>query len=163
MQGSAFFCKRKKGSRVLLCSLQKNETFSAFFYVLCKRILHSCIVILGFISRQKLKKRTEKHFAFFKRMEKNGTFRMEKNAVPNPGISSFYFRGHTVSIHLSYEAYVIRIVVPTFTTSVYKLVPEVDLTKYLTSPLVVLLTIKMAGQSETNRIILMCCIYKVQG
>ena len=62
MQGSAFFCKRKKGSRVLLRSLQKNETFSVFFYVLCKRMLHSlhsCIVILGFISRQKLKKRTE--------------------------------------------------------------------------------------------------------
>ena len=27
----------------------------------------------------------EKNFAFFKRTEKNGMFRMEKNAVPNPG------------------------------------------------------------------------------
>ena len=26
----------------------------------------------------------EKNVAFFKRTEKNGTFRMEKNAVPNP-------------------------------------------------------------------------------
>ena len=40
---------------------------------------------MGFISRQKLKKRTEKNVAFFKRTEKNGTFRMEKNAVPNTG------------------------------------------------------------------------------
>ena len=36
-QCSAFFCKRTKHSRVLLCSLQKNETFSAFFYILCKK------------------------------------------------------------------------------------------------------------------------------
>ena len=41
-------------------------------------------VLLGFISRQKLKKRMEKNVAFFKRMEKNGTFRMEKNVEPNP-------------------------------------------------------------------------------
>ena len=27
----------------------------------------------------------EKNVAFFKRTEKNGTFRTEKNAVPNPG------------------------------------------------------------------------------
>ena len=39
---------------------------------------------MGFISSQKLKKRTEKNVAFFKRTEKNGTFRTEKNAVPNP-------------------------------------------------------------------------------
>ena len=40
-QHSAFFCKRTKRSCVLLCSLQKNKTFSAFFYVLCKRTLRS--------------------------------------------------------------------------------------------------------------------------
>ena len=47
--------------------------------------LRSFTFFLGFISRQKLKKRTEKNVAFFKRMEKNGTFRTKKNAVPNPG------------------------------------------------------------------------------
>ena len=39
---------------------------------------------MGFISRQQLKKRTQKNVAFFKRTEKNGAFRTEKNAVPNP-------------------------------------------------------------------------------
>ena len=34
----------------------------------------------------KLKKRMQKKVAFFKRTEKNGAFRTEKNAVPNPGI-----------------------------------------------------------------------------
>ena len=43
-----------------------------------------CIVLQGFISCQKLKKRTEKNVVFFKRTEKNGTFRTEKNTVPNP-------------------------------------------------------------------------------
>ena len=52
---------------VLLRSLQMNVTFCAFFYVLCKRTLHSLrsftflrkerIVLLGLISRQKLEKR----------------------------------------------------------------------------------------------------------
>ena len=28
----------------------------------------------------------EKNVAFFKRMEKNGTFRTEKNEVPNPAL-----------------------------------------------------------------------------
>ena len=37
----AFFWKRTKRSRVLLRSLQKNETFSAFFYILCKKTMHS--------------------------------------------------------------------------------------------------------------------------
>ena len=51
---------------VLFRSLQKNVAFFAFFYVLCKRTLHSlrsftflrkeCIVLLGLISRQKLEK-----------------------------------------------------------------------------------------------------------
>ena len=66
MQRSAFFCKRTKHSCVLLCSLQKNETFSGFFYILCKRTLRSLrsftfsrkgrIILLGLISRQKLEK-----------------------------------------------------------------------------------------------------------
>ena len=41
LRSFAFFCKRMKRSRILLWSLQKNEMFSAFFYVLCKRMLHS--------------------------------------------------------------------------------------------------------------------------
>ena len=73
---SAFFCKRTKCSCVLLRSLQKNVAFFAFFYVLCKRMLRSLHsfpkngkdwnVLLGFISRQKLEKRTEKNKTFFK-------------------------------------------------------------------------------------------------
>ena len=38
---SAFFCKKMKRSRILLLSLQKNVACFAFFYVLCKRMLHS--------------------------------------------------------------------------------------------------------------------------
>ena len=41
MERFAFFCKRTKHSRVLLHSLQKEVAFFAFFYVLCKRMLHS--------------------------------------------------------------------------------------------------------------------------
>ena len=41
MQHSAFFCKRTKLSHILLRSLQKNKTFSAFFYVLCKSTMLS--------------------------------------------------------------------------------------------------------------------------
>ena len=72
MQRSAFFCKRTKRS------------LRSFTYFAKERI-----ILLGFISRQKLKKRMQKNVAFFKRTEKNGTFRMEKNAVPNPA----YFTG----------------------------------------------------------------------
>ena len=71
--------------------LQKNVAFFAFFSVLCKRILRSLRsfpffrkeqnVLLGFISRQKLRKRTEKNVAFFKRTE--------KNSVPNPGFHAY--------------------------------------------------------------------------
>ena len=97
MECSVFFCKRTKRSRVLLRSLQKNKTFSVFFYVLCKRMLRSLrsftflrkerIVLLGLISRQKLEKRMQKNVAFFKRTQKNDAFRREKNTVPNPAIS----------------------------------------------------------------------------
>ena len=72
--------------------MQKNVAFFVFFSVLKKRTEKNGkerIVLLGFISRQKLKKRMQKHVAFFKRTEKNGAFRMEKNAVPNP---AFYYR-----------------------------------------------------------------------
>ena len=41
LRSFAFFCKRAKHSCVLLLSLQKNEMFSAFFYVLSKRTLRS--------------------------------------------------------------------------------------------------------------------------
>ena len=58
-QRSAFFCKRMKRSRVLLCSLQKNEMISAFFYVLCKRILHS---LRSFTFLRKERKRM--HYSF---------------------------------------------------------------------------------------------------
>ena len=66
--------------------LQTNKTFSTSFRFFAKECCVLCI-LLGFISYQKLKKRTEKNIAFFKRMEKNGTFRTEKNAVPNPALS----------------------------------------------------------------------------
>ena len=90
-----------KKERNILRSFAKEQNVLAFFYVLCKRMLRSLhsftffakercdlcilfhslekngkkrIVLLGFISRQNLKKR----------MEKNGMFRTEKNVVPNP-------------------------------------------------------------------------------
>ena len=94
LRSFAFFCKRTKRSRVLLRSLQKNETFSAFFYVLCKRTLR---YLRSFTFLWKERKRThcffgshkspetrKKNVAFFKRTLKNATFRTEKNAVPNP-------------------------------------------------------------------------------
>ena len=102
-----------KKERNVLRSFAKERNILVFFYVLCKRMLRSlrsftffakerCVlcalfsslekngngrnVLLGSISRQKLKKRTEKNIAFFKRMEKNGMFLTEKNAVPNPAL-----------------------------------------------------------------------------
>ena len=90
-----------KKERNVLRSFAKKINVLAFFYILCKRTLHSLLsftffakeryilcVLLGFISHQKLKKRTEKNVAFFKRTEKNGTFRTEKIAVPNLGIAA---------------------------------------------------------------------------
>ena len=98
MQRSAFFCKRTKCACVLLHSLQKNVAFFAFFYVLWKRLLRSLHSLHSFLFFRKERKRTQhsfgshkspktwkKNVAFFKRTEKNGTFRMEKKAVPNPG------------------------------------------------------------------------------
>ena len=41
----AFFCKRTKRSGVLLRSLQKNETFSAFFYVFAKECCVLCVLL----------------------------------------------------------------------------------------------------------------------
>ena len=72
-----FFAKERC---ILLRSLQKNmHSLRSFPFFRKKRN-----VLLGLISRQKLKKRMEKNIAFFKRTEKNGTFRAEKNVVPNP-------------------------------------------------------------------------------
>ena len=76
---SVFFCKRTKRSCVLLRSLQKNVAFFAYFYVLCV-LFHSLEkngkeqnIILGLISRPKLKKRTEKNFAFFLNGKERGS------------------------------------------------------------------------------------------
>ena len=73
-----------KNERNVLHSFAKDRNILAFFYVLCKRTLHSLRsfmffakernVLLGLISRQKFEKRTEK----------NGTYQTEKKAVPNP-------------------------------------------------------------------------------
>ena len=59
----AFFCKRTKRSRILLRSLQKNKTFSAFFYILCKRTLHS---LRSFTFLRKERKRTHRSFGSHK-------------------------------------------------------------------------------------------------
>ena len=86
--------KRTQHSHVLLCSLRSFMFFAKELCVLCvlfcslEKNGKECIVLSGFISRQKLKKRTEKNVAFFKRTEKNETFRTEKNAVPNPALQS---------------------------------------------------------------------------
>ena len=112
MQRSAFFCKRTKRSSVLLRSLQKNVAFFAFFYVLCKRMLHSFPFLrkvrkrmhcsFGFHKSPKTQKRMQKNVAFFKRTEKNGTFRAEKNAVPNPAhLTPFREDYHTVRLATS--------------------------------------------------------------
>ena len=75
--------KRTERSRVLL---QKNETFSRSFPFFYKERNVLC-VLLGFISHQKLEKsrkeRKRTEHSFFRR-EKNETYRMEKNGVPNP-------------------------------------------------------------------------------
>ena len=99
LRSFAFFCKRTKRSRVLSCSLQKNKTFSVFFYVLCKRMLRS---LRSFTFLRKERKRTHRSFGshkspktrkknvkecvFFKRAQKNDAFRTEKNAGPNPAL-----------------------------------------------------------------------------
>ena len=62
-------------SRVLL---QKNKTFSCSFPFFAKE----CCVLCVLLGHQKLEKRKERSFL---RTEKNGTYRSEKNAVPNPG------------------------------------------------------------------------------
>ena len=96
-----------KHSRVLLRSLHKNVAFFAFFYVLCKRALHSLCSFPFFrkerertersfgshtVSRQKLEQRTEKNGMFFKRTGKTRTFWMEKDAVPNPALYTALIR-----------------------------------------------------------------------
>ena len=96
-----FFCKRTKRTHVLLRSLQKNKTFSAFFDVLCQKMLHS---LHSFTFLRKERKRTHRSFgshnlpktrkkndAFFKRTLNNDAFRTEKDAVPNPAFFHFIF------------------------------------------------------------------------
>ena len=75
-----FYILFSKERCVLLRSLGSFTYFAKEGCVLCA--LFRCLeknrkersVLLGSISRQKLKKRTEKNVAFFKRTEKNGTF-----------------------------------------------------------------------------------------
>ena len=89
--------------------LQKNETFSHSFTFFAKERCVLC-VLLGLISRQKLKKRTEKNVAFFKRTEKNGTFRTEKNAVPNPGCEYSIKKANLMKQHTNltkWESYIL--------------------------------------------------------
>ena len=62
LRSFAFFSKRMKRSCVLLHSLQKNETFSAFFYILCKRMLSS---LRSFTFLGKERKRMQKNASFF--------------------------------------------------------------------------------------------------
>ena len=62
-QRSVFFCKITKRSRILLRSLQKNEMFPAFFYVLCKRTLRS---LRSFTFLRKECKRTHRSFGSHK-------------------------------------------------------------------------------------------------
>ena len=57
------FCKRTKNSRVLLRSSQKKVAFFAFFYVLCKRLLHS-LHSSPFLRKER--KRTHRSFGFYK-------------------------------------------------------------------------------------------------
>ena len=58
-----FFCKRTKRSCFLLRSLQLNETFSAFFYILCKRRKLS---LRSFTFLRKERKRTHRSFGSHK-------------------------------------------------------------------------------------------------
>ena len=57
------FCKRTKPSHVLLSSLQKNKTFSAFFYNLCKRTMRS---LRSFTFLRKESKRMHRSFGSHK-------------------------------------------------------------------------------------------------
>ena len=120
---------------ILLHSFAKEQNGLAFFYVLCKRTSRSfmffakerCIlcalfcsleknkkeriVPFGFISHQKLKKRMEKKVAFFKRAEKNETFRQKRMRCPTLHISLLYHRRiyrtspSLLKHHMSYSTY----------------------------------------------------------
>ena len=67
--------KRTRSSLLSFTFFAKEHCVFAFFYVLCKRILRSlgsftflrkeCIVLLDFISRQKLEKKVQKNIACF--------------------------------------------------------------------------------------------------
>ena len=53
-----FFAKEHCALGVILCSLQKNVAFFAFFYILKKGTQKSATIFCGLISRQKLEKIT---------------------------------------------------------------------------------------------------------
>ena len=60
LRSLTIFAKERCVLCTLLCSLQKNVVFFAFFYVLKKRTQKNAkerIILLGLISRQKLEKR----------------------------------------------------------------------------------------------------------
>ena len=94
-----------KKERNVLRSFAKERSVLAFFYVLCKRMLHSfrsftffakeccvlCVlcVLLGLISHQKLKKKERKRMLPSLK-ERKGTERSEM--VPNPDLKSANFR-----------------------------------------------------------------------
>ena len=65
-----------KKEQKVLHSFAKEQNIFAFFYVLIRSFEKNGKeqnVLLGLISRQKLKKRTGKNGTFFKRTGKNGT------------------------------------------------------------------------------------------
>ena len=86
-----------KKNRTFLCSFAKERNVLAVFSVLCKRMLHSlrffpffakeCCIFDFFSVFRKERKRREHSFL---RTEKNVTYQMEKNGVPNPAIMCVY-------------------------------------------------------------------------
>ena len=73
------FISRQKLKKERKRMLRSLHSF-LFFRKERKRTEHT----FGFHKSPKTQKRTEKNVVFFKRTEKNGTFRREKNALPNP-------------------------------------------------------------------------------
>ena len=110
---SAFFCKRTKRSHVFpILHKRTGRSWRPFpffakehkdLYVLSRSFEKNRkerSVLLGLISRQKLKKRTGKNRTFFKRTGKNRTFWTGKNAVPNPAFL-WYSKGDGNKLNFS--------------------------------------------------------------
>ena len=88
--------KRMQHSAIFCFLLQKNVAFFAFFYIFGTRTLHSLHSFtflrkerkrmhrsFGFHKLPILEKRMQKNIVCFKRTQKNDSFRMQKNVVPN--------------------------------------------------------------------------------